>query len=388
MKKRIFALLLAAIMVLPLMACGGAGGNAGAGGSGDGAIKLDGSWPAEKVKIGVAQFDSTGEQFIGIQEYFDYLSDYYNIEFIYSEDLTDADSELNFISDCAAAGCKAIMAYYNVSLDEAAKKAADYGMYYWGGFGGDMDAYNAVKDNPYYLGGYTLGDAEYNAGKYMAEAVIAQGSKKVVFCSGGAAFGVEMFVDRKAGFMDTIKAAQDAGNDIEVVYEIEGWPGTDAFVAGQTTAMGMDIDCIVSTFGVQMWFQLVLQSDKADSIKLVTIGEVNDTYEKFVNDGLVTCIIYDSWEVVFGNVIPMVLNAVDGKKFVNEDGSAPLVEVQRWSVTSKEAYNAIYDVHANGEWVITAEDMADLIIANNPDMTTEKFKEFYGEFSIDTVLGK
>ena len=188
--------------------------------------------------------------------------------------------------------------------------------------------------------------------------------------------------------MDTIAAAQADGNDIEVVYEIEGWPGTDAFVAAQTTAMGMDIDCIVSTFGVQMWFQQVLSSDKKDDIKLVTIGEVNDTYQSFVNDGLVTCIIYDSWEVVFGNIIPMVLNAVDGHKFVNADGSAPLFEVQRWSVTSKEAYNAIYDIHANGEWVITAEDIAELLFANNPDVTVEDFTKYYGEFSVDTVLGK
>ena len=34
----------------------------------------------------------------------------------------------------------------------------------------------------------------------MAEALIEQGCEKLVLCSGGASFGVSMFVDRKAGF--------------------------------------------------------------------------------------------------------------------------------------------------------------------------------------------
>ena len=220
--KRFGALALSAVMVMGMAACGSDSGTttdtqaetSGAEAAGSeaadgestaaestgttGGFALDGTWPEETVKIGFVAFDTTDEQYLACMDYFDYLSNYFNIEIMSSESLADAEGELNFISDCAAAGCKAIIGYYNEAKAESAKAAADLGMYYWGGFGGDEDAYNEVKDNEYYLGGYTLGDAEYNAGYSMAQALIEQGCEKIVLCSGGASMGVSMFVDRKA----------------------------------------------------------------------------------------------------------------------------------------------------------------------------------------------
>lgn len=411
--KRFGALALSAAMVMGMAACGSdsgsstdtqAGSDSGTvsddgsqaaddgasgdeGGSASGAFALDGTWPEETVKIGFVAYDTTAEQYLACMDYFDYLSQYFNIEIMSSESLADAEGELNFISDCASAGCKAIIGYYNEAKAESAKAAMDLGMYYWGGFGGDEDAYNEVKDNELYLGGYTLGDAEYNAGKSMAEALIEQGCEKLVLCSGGASFGVSMFVDRKAGFEDAVAEAQEAGQSVEIVYEIEGWPGTDSFTADQTAVLDMDIDAIASTFDAAMWFQPLMNSDKADTVKLAAIGEVNDTYYDFFNDGVVTCIVYDCEEVVFGNAIPMILNAVNGDADVvrNDDGTAALFPVQRWIVTDTDNYNAIYDLHDSGEFVVSAEDVANLIKAYNPDTTAQQFFDFYGNISVDSV---
>lgn len=415
MKKKFLAAVLAAAMVFSLAACGGgdaANDNSGAnsgndaqsgqdqdaatddnagvpsdGGEegGSGSVALDGSYPAEKVKIGFIGYDSSSEQQMGIQAYFDYLEEYYNIEFMYSEDLSDAQSELDFIADCASAGCKGIIGYYNEAKELSATTAADYGMYYWGGFGGDKDSYNKVKDNEYYLGGYTLGDAEYNAGYSIAKALADQGCEKVVLCSGGASMGVPMFVNRKAGFEAGIEEAKAGGANIEIVQEVEGWPGTDSFAAAQSSVLTMDIDAIASTFDVAMWFQPVMESGLQDSVKLACIGEVSDTYHDFFNSGLVSVIVYDNEETMFGNAVPMILNAVDGNKLVNEDGSAILFPVERWTITTPEEFNAIYDVHDAGEFIITAEDMAQLIVSLNPDATTESFTSYYGGFTIDSI---
>lgn len=348
-------------------------------------ITLDGSWPEETIKLGFIGYDSTSEQQVAIQEYYDYLSEYFNIEIMYSEDLADADEELQFIDNCAAAGCKGIIGYYNEAKEQSAIRAADNGMFYWGGFGGDTDAYNAVKDNEYYVGGYTLGDAEYEAGRSMALALADQGKEKIVLCSGGASMGVTMFVNRKAGFEAGVEEANANGANMEIVYEVEGWPGTDAFTAAQTSVMDMDIDAIASTFDVAMWFQLVSESDKADTLSLACVGNVTDTYYGFVNSGLVTCIIYDSTEVAFGNPIPMLLQAITGEKFVNEDGSAPLIAIERWTITTADQFDAIYDLHDAGEFVITAEDIAGLLTNYNADATVDTLADFYGEYTLDTV---
>lgn len=420
MKKKVLSMFLAAAMVFSLAACGGgdsASDNQGSdsqqedtsgdedqepagdeneggedvqgaadGGSAD--ITLDGSWPEETVKIGFIGYDQTSEQQMATTAYFDYLCENFNIEIMYSEDLTDAQSELDFIGQCAAAGCKAVIGYYNEAKEQSAITAADYQMYYWGGFGGDQDAVDAAiaGAGEYYLGGYTLGDAEYEAGRSVALALAEQGCEKIVYCSGGASMGVPMFVSRKQGFEDGVKEAVEGGATMEIVYEVEGWPGTDAFTAAQTSVMDMDIDAIASSFDVAMWFQLVMESGKADSLKLACIGEVSDTYYDFFNNGLVSVIVYDNEEVSFGNAIPLILNAVSGTKLVDESGNGFLFPVGgRWTITTPEEYNAVYDLHDAGNWVVTAEDIANLIVAFNPDATTDTFKDFYGSFSIDSV---
>ena len=83
----------------------------------------------------------------------------------------------------------------------------------------------------------------------------------------------------------------------------------------------------------------------------------------------------------------MILNAVNGDidAVRNEDGTAALFPVQRWTVTNIDDYNTIYDLHSNGEYVITGEDVANLIKAYNPETTAQDFFDFYGGFSVDSI---
>lgn len=413
MKKKILSVLLASVLALSMAACGSTpseGGNAGNAGNdtqqgggeanngddangdnagGGSSIALDGTYPAETIKIGFVGYDNTSEQQMAIQAYYDYLSEHYNIEVMYSENLTDAEGELNFIADCAAAGCKAIIGYYNEALSEAAKTAANYEMYYWGRFGGnDEEAEKAKAEcGEYYLGaGGVAGAANYEGGRSMALALAEQGCHKIVYCSGGASFGVTQFVDRKEGFLAGVEEANANGAEMEIVKEVEGWPGTDAFTADQTAVMGMDIDAIASSFDVAMWFQPVMEAGKGESLKLAAIGEVSDTYHDFFNTGLVSVIVYDNEEVCWGNAIPMVINAVTGNKLVDAEGNPIDFEVPRWTVTTPEEFNAIYDLHEAGNWVISAEDMANLIVDMNPEANGESVMNYYGSFDIDTVL--
>ena len=257
--KKIVAIVLAAVMVFALASTVFAA---------DIDYAFDGSWPEEQIKLAVEVYDTTDEQFLAIKDYFDYLEKNFNISFTYSESISNAEEEIAFIDSAAAAGCQGIFGYYNISETQALQEAQAHGMFYAGGVGGvgyeqrkdlaDYDNYTGTyalesdmdvegEHNGDYLGGYALGYA-------MAE----QGYQHIAYCSGGASFGVQMFVDRMEGFLAGLEAAgYDNFSDSDVV---EGWPGTDDFAAAQTRIISdTSYDAVVSSFNVAMWFQPVME---------------------------------------------------------------------------------------------------------------------------------
>ena len=341
---------------------------------------LDGSWPEEQIKIAVEVYDTTDEQFLAIQEYFDYLTEYYNISFIYSESIASAEAEIAFIDSAAAAGCKGLFAFYNVTEAEAVKECAAHGMYYVGATSGEF--LESVKDNEYFVGTYLLqsssGDTEHNgdylAGYEMGYAMANMGYQHIAYCEGGASFGVQMFIDRKEGFIAGLEAAgYENFSDADVV---SGWPGTDEFAAQQTAVISSDYDAVVSSFNVAMWFQIVMESGK--DIGLAAIGEANDTYMTFFDMGVVKCIVYDCEETVFGVYVPMLVNAIMGyEDMAKDNGSALIIPVTRWTITEAEQIDNIYAYHDAGNWFVTAEDMAASFKGLNPDATIDTYEEIF-----------
>ena len=223
MKKKLLALVLSAALVLSMTACSSksaeestttatptesAAQDAAATQAPEtSAVTLDKSWPAEKVLIGFECFDTTDDQFLAIQKYYEYLEQYFNFDVMYSESIASAEDELKFIENCASAGAKAVIGYYNVSGAEAVQLCADKGMYYWGGADKAI-IYDKFADNEYYLGGYDGGNADYDAGYAMAKALIDQGSEKLIYTSGGRDFGIDFFIDRSEGFYAAVEESE------------------------------------------------------------------------------------------------------------------------------------------------------------------------------------
>ena len=127
-----------------------------------------------------------------------------------------AEAEFNFIEQCAAAGCKGIIGYYNEGRSESIKLAESLGMYYYGEAMNEA-SYEPAKNSKYYVGGHYTGNGDYDFGRAVAKALVDAGSHRIIVMSGGKEYGVGFFVDRYNGIMDGIKAAADSGYDIKVV---------------------------------------------------------------------------------------------------------------------------------------------------------------------------
>ncbi len=353
---------------------------------------LDKSWPAEKVKIGVIAFDTTDESFMGVMEYYNYLAQYYNVEFTVSEAIQSAEHEFQFIDSCAAAGCKGIIAYYNVAGAESIKHCTDQGMYYWG----MAEFYESVKDDPHFVGGYTFSnpdDPDAKNGDYMGgyELGLTMGNaglKHIAFCNGGASFGVQMFIDRQQGFFDGIAAAQAAGSETQfdpAVDVIEGFPD-EAYFAAQAAFFSADYDGVVVSFDAFTWFQPIIESGK--DIKVGCIGTVSETYKSFVDNGTVIALVYDCPEIVFGSAFADLMNAITGHEDLTRtaDGLALLNPTQRWTLSGADDFNAVYEKHINDEsFFVTAEQMATILGDLNESATRDDVCAMFNK-SLDDCL--
>lgn len=409
--KKIIALLLAMLMMFGLVACGGSAESESAAtteetttasetaeaaeetettteeAESEGpALSADGRYPAETVKIGFETFTTTDDQFLTIQNYFDYLDDFFNIEIIYSEALDSAEGEIAFIEQCAAAGCKAIIGYYNVSNEEVVKLCEEKGMYYFGN-GNNSAIVEYGNGSDAYLGSfyYENGAADYNFGYGCVEALAKAGCEKIILVSGGASFGVEMFIDRKAG---AEAAAEDFG--LEIVYEVPGWPGTEDFSAHQTNALATDADGIASMLTALMWIQPLNVAGKFGEIKVAAVDVLSETVVEMFGAGMY---VGTSTEVteIFGLSIPMILNAVAGygEQQRNEDGTAPLIDCSWWLVSGVEEA-AFYSSVQGGEngWAITIDDMKTVLYDFNPDLTLDDMSALYSALTMEEIQAR
>lgn len=394
--KKLVALLLALVMVFALAACGDSGsenttdpnaGSTGSAGNQGGTASAvtyenyayDRSWPEETLKIGVELFNPTDDTWLCVKDYFDYLESVFNIKFIYSEAISSSEAEFEFIDSCAAAGCKGIYGYYNVSGPAAIMEATRLGMYYTG----DINYYDRLKDDDHYVGGYTYLTAsgengDYSAGYELGYALAMQGVKHIVYGSGETK--VAMFSDRAAGFYAGVAAAQADGAAVQFDPEVDvigGWPDAPTFASMQTAALTADYDAIGSATDIAYWFQPVTDSGK--QMKMACIGSVSDAYKTYFENGTVAVIVYDCPEYIHGAALTMLINACTGYDNLakNADGTPRLQGVCRWTVDSVDEFMEIYNKHANGEYYVTAEDVAMLLGGLNPNASLELMDQVY-----------
>ena len=397
--KKIIALLLALVMAFGLVACGGSADQPGTpdtpGTSTPGtpntpeqpdgpATDSKGRYPAETVKIGFVNYDTSAEQTIVLGDYFDYLDDYLNFEIMWSESIASAEEELDFIEACGAAGCKAVIGYYNVAdVAQVQQKCAELGMYYWGQ--GNNQGLDPTSE--WYVGSRYSGNAEYAYGYGCIEMLVEAGCHKIAGVSGGARFGVQIFIDRWQGAMDAIADFQKQGYDIELVYEVQGFPGTDGtFEAGQSAVLdNPEIDGLFSSLSALMWISPMQEAgrfgyDAGDKrIVVAAAGEtMSDAAIGMFGAGFYVGTATEIIDV-FGLAIPMIINVVDGHgEQQREDGKGLLVPVGWWKVTNVEdaGYYGSVQGGDNG-WAFDADDVKSLLYAYNEDLTTEDFGKLY-----------
>ena len=409
MKKRITALLLALVMLFAISACGNpAGTEASNSPAADStapdnpdtpvepAADNDGlkylaegqKYPEETIRIGVPVYDTTDSSAIAGKAYFDYLSSFLNIEFTYSEAISSAEQEIAFVENCYISGCNAIMGTYDVIGHTIIDTCAEYGMYYLMGPSDvarmEGDLYEQYKDNEYWLGGYTQGDLNYYAGRACAEYLMEKGVKKACYASGGALFGVEMFVRAQEGFYSAI---EEANYDIDIV-ELPGFPGDEWFAQQASILADPDLEAVTGLATPNFWAQPLANAGRDDILLASGSGAFDEANMTAMETGVLDFSNFGNVEEQ-GMCIVMLINALNGDMdMVKPNGVVELINANLWVYDNYEDAKAVYDITTGTEHLVDINDICSVIKDLNPDATFDDFTALYGETDLDTILAR
>lgn len=369
MKKfsKALALLLALVLALgTLSACGG--NDSGKSSSGP-------------IKIGVLVADVSGEEALGFRAYYeDYIAKNYDVEFSYTEQLTDAASEKSAIERFAAQGCQAIISFSSSDRAMQVETCAENKLYYAVASGMLDDAqYEQYKSNEYFVGqvGPSM-DTEYEAGYAMGKHFADQGVSKIAVY--GAFIPNPMHVYRAAGVIAGIGATYGGTSDKDaIVGQIFGDQGVElSKVAGS----GVELIAYFQGYGDTTTDELNA-AIQAQPDAFLSVGMATTFFTQQLNTAGIPFSDIDSFtsgnadamsngKLVYlagkysssvGPILAAVIDAVNGNAIRSEDGSAISVSQGYLVATDSTSFDKYYTAD-KGDSPIYSKSLLDTVIGS------------------------
>ncbi len=359
---------------------------------------------AKTVRIGVLVSDTTSAEALAFRSYYEkYIQTVYNVEFMYSDELTDAAAEQSAIDNFIANNCQAVISFASSDRPAQIEKCESEGIYYAVATGTLTDEqFEKFKSYQYYVGaiGPDLG-AEYQAGYDMAEHFLNEGYTKFGMFTGASVYFTEMHIFRAAGML---AAMCDKGGGT-----YQGKTGPDIAVQimtdggnVQTGAIGsVELNGVVSGYDFDdAWFgKLAAVANDPNVEALLAVGSGQTVFAGFKPEGKVLgdidCYTADSvalmesgtlnylagkFSASIGPIFAATLSAVYGKP-IRDNGNAFALSQGYWIASDGETAKKYYAVDSSTtEPAYTKEKLDTLIGASYED-----FASFVGAYSFEEI---
>lgn len=406
MKKRVTALVLAAVMALSLFGCGAAADAPAESAANEESTEAPAETEAEASgeeaavdettkevwggQTGEVCGDENGEYTIGViihtttdylcaklKAYTDYLGKEYSVKFSYYiiENFAD-ETYLAGIENLCAQGVDGIITtnFSGTAVLQGLKICEDNGVYMGVGWSQiDEQIKDQVYASDYFVGGAY--ESEVQAGKDIIESLISAG------CTNIAPIGYEPGItchDRRwQGMME----AFEEHPEINKAGEYRGLEFTKAvedYLASDETIDGIAITLL----GIEYCVEPIKSAGREGKVKIAFV-DLSENCGEYLESGDVVCAIGGQYvDVVFPFIF--MYNALNGTPLEKTEVPVNFITCK----TAEEFENYATYLHADGVYCWTAEELNNVIVKYNPDATADMLVEMGKNYSSEDTMAR
>ena len=366
---------------------------------------------AGNVKIGVLVSDATSSEALAFRAYYtEYIAKAYDVEFIYSDELSDAAGEKSAIDNFIVNNCKAVISFSSFDRPAQIDQCDAAGIYYAVATGTlTADEYEEYKDYEYYVGaiGPSL-DIEFQAGYEMAAYYINQGMTTFGMFGGGVPYYVDMHIFRAAGMLTAMVELGGEGANYKgattaeaIVGQIYADGGVDTGAIGNLTLAayvgGYDFN--------DAWFGKLAQMVGTEGMQVIlTVGSGVDVLGGFISGSNVKLATVDSFTTAMGEamdngildymsgkfaasigpIFVATLNAINGQPIRDNDGNALALGQGYWIATSSEQFREYSAVDSSMTDPAYTKEVLDQYAPAG--VSYDDFAAFVAQYSFDEIV--
>lgn len=399
--NKIIAVLLVLLLTLSLAACRG------------GDSQISGHDEDIQYTVGVAVFDPEDPELKMFMNYYrNYIQAGFPVKFYFSDKLSSAEDENDFIRTMKEKGADGIISFYGLDVQSTVKVCEAEELYYILGSGTISDEdFDAVKDNPWFVG--TVGPdpaLEYQAGTSMGTYIDETGAQSCLILTGGAPSGNFMHLSRAKGMLEQLGYTGDVDALLASAEPSEltigqmsvtlcpGYLSSEEVQENLAAALEeKDYDAVIMSYGVTSILEQLLEKEQAQG-KDMTIAAVDcfseENFEAFkAKDAYGNSqinFIEGKYASMVGPAFAMLYNAMSGHPEANsESGSAVRLYQGFWMAKDKESYVELYG-YTQGiyENAYSCKDLMGVIKVFSEDASAGKLKVLTESYTVEDVKAR
>ena len=364
----------------------------------------------ENIRIGVSVYDTRDAEVKGFRRYFEeYLGPAFDVSFIYSDGLDNAEEEIAFIEKLHEEKASGIISFLSSDIDAVLKKCDELGMPYLRGSGTISDEdYKKACGHESFLG--IIGpdwELERKAGYMMTSSLIdrlPEETPKILILAGGGSIGNVMHEERTMGMLNALKVryglkykaeiseldhtdapVEDAvENGLAKVSILPGYLRDGKVIKSlEELFAGEDYDVVLGALALNSAMPTI-EAEESSSGKDILVGMVDafteqnfDWFSKTDIHGNTTInYVAGKYCATVGPAFAAMLNAAAGDAdFLKPEGHGFRLKQDFWTADNFEDFERLYEKSVNiYDNIYSAQDLRSVIRIYTPKATYEEFR--------------